>query len=180
MKKISIALIAASIIMGCTNEKKTDEAAAKPVEEKKEAVALPYKADYADFSMGDQNHTKMVLDFFKMFEESKLADGRSMLTDTVTVDFSDGSKFMGTADSLIKMGIQYRGMYAKLETRIDACMAVHSNDKNEDWVLIWDRTYSTDQKGKIDSTRGQSYWQIKNNKISYWGEFQAPLKGKPL
>jgi hypothetical protein len=179
MKKISIALLAASFFISCNNEKKADETAASPIEEKKQMVALPYMAEYSDFSIGDQNHTKMVLDFFKMFEENRLNDGRSFLTDTVAVDFPDGSKFMGTADSLIKLGIQYRKMYGKLETKVDACLAVHSNDKNEDWVLIWDRTYNTDEKGKVDSTRNQSYWQIKNNKITYWGEYKAPLAQPP-
>ena len=138
-------------------------------------INLPYKVEYSDFKMGDPNHTKLVLDFYKTFEENRMADGKAMLNDSVSVSFADGNKFIGPADSLLSLGKQVRGSYSAYKVTIDACMAVHSNDKNEDWVLIWDRSYFTDQKGKADSAGGQSYWQIKNGKIAFWGESQAKL-----
>ena len=177
MKRLLILLTAISIFMACNNEKKKDD---KMGDDKKETkmsdnINLPYKADYSDFKMGDPNLTKLVLDFYKVWEENRMDDGKAMLNDSVTVNFADGNKFMGPADSLISMGKQERARYKNLKITIDACMAVHSNDKNEDWVLVWDKSYTTDQKGKIDSMGGHSYWQIKNGKIAYWGEQQAKL-----
>ena len=177
MKKLFFLLATTGLLTACNNEKKDED----KKEEKKEMakVDLPYKTEYSDFKMGDPNHTKLVLDFYKTWEENRMDDGRAMLNDSVSTNFADGSKFSGTADSLIKMGKNYRAMYSSVKVTIDACMAVHSNDKNEDWVLIWDRSYNTDQKGKLDSTGGHSYWLIKNNKIALWGEMQSKLAASP-
>jgi len=177
MKRLLILVTAISVFMACNNEKKKDDKMGDDKKDTKmsEKIDLPYQADYSDFKMGDPNHTKLVLDFYKTFEENRMEDGKTMLNDSVAVNFADGNKFTGPADSLISMGKQVRGSYTAYKVKIDACMAVHANDKNEDWVLIWDRSYFTDQKGKADSAGGQSYWQIKNGKIAFWGESQAKL-----
>ena len=174
MKKMLFAVFVFAMIAACSNEKKKDD---KTGDDKKmsDNISLPYKADYSDFKMGDPKYTKMVLDFYKIFEENRMDDGKAILADTVAVSFADGNKFMGTADSLIALGKQVRGSYSAYKITIDACMAVHANDKNEDWVLIWDRSYFTDQKGKSDSLGGHAYWQIKNGKIANWGEQEAKL-----
>jgi hypothetical protein len=177
MRKLSMALIAALFIISCNNEKKSG----KEDDDKKETVnngsevSLPYKTEYSSFSMGDPNHTKLVLDFYKTYEENRMDDSKAMLADSVAVNFADGNKFMGTKDSLVAMGKQYRSAFADVKITIDACMAVHSNDKNEDWVLIWDKSVTTDNKGKVDSVGGHSYWMIKDGKIAFWGESQAKL-----
>jgi hypothetical protein len=177
MKRLLILLATISIMMACNNEKKKDD---KMGDDKKDTkmsdkINLPYQVEYADFKMGDPNHTKLVLDFYKTFEENRMDDGKAMLNDSVSVSFADGNKFMGPADSLLSLGKQVRGSFSAYKVTIDACMAVHSNDKNEDWVLIWNREYTTDQKGKVDSMGGHSYWQIKNGKIAFWAEQQAKL-----
>jgi ketosteroid isomerase-like protein len=106
-------------------------------------------------------------------------DMKPMLTDSVWVEFSDGNKFNGTADSLIKTGKEFRASIASVRTAIDAFMPIHLNDKNEDYVLVWGRDYNTSKTGKVDSTTGHSYWQIKNNKISGWAEFSRNLRVPP-
>ena len=81
MKRLSIALVAAAFLFACNNDKKTDESSAKP-EEKKESAAIvyPYKAGYSsDFSMGDANHAKMVLDLYKMWEDNKVDEMKTLL-----------------------------------------------------------------------------------------------------
>jgi hypothetical protein len=174
MKKMLFAVFALAMLAACNNEKKKDD---KTGDDKKvsDNITLPYKAGYSDFKMGDPNHTKLVLDFIKTFEENRMNDGKPMLNDSVAVDFVDGNKFRGPADSLISMGMQERARYKTFKFTLDACMSVHSNDKNEDWVLVWNKEYTTDQKSKVDSIGGHSYWQIKNGKIAYWGEQQAKL-----
>ena len=102
-------------------------------------------------------------------------NGKAILADSVSVNFADGNKINGTRDSQIAMGKQVRGSYTPYKITIDACISVHENAKQEDWVLVCVRTYFTDQKGKSDSVGGHAYWQIKNGKIAYWGEQQAKL-----
>ncbi|MBK7560974.1 MAG: hypothetical protein IPP43_15210 [Chitinophagaceae bacterium] len=181
MKKLSLLLAAVSILMACNNEKKKDD---KMGDEKKETktrdnVTYPYKAEYSDFKMGDPNHTKLVLDFAKCWEENRMADMKALLADTVGASFADGSKFMGTADSLIKMGEMFRANYSSVKVRMDAFMPVHNNDKNEDYVLIWETDITTDKSGKVDSSGSHAFYQIKNNKIAFWGEYQQKLTAPP-
>ena len=176
MKKFPILFLSAIFLLACNNEKKDDVTTGKPSEVKSLAsISLPYEVQYKDLTPGDPNHAKLVLDFFKLWDNNRLSDGKPMLNDSVAVDFADGTKFAGTADSLIAMGNKFRSNYSSIKTTIDACMSVRSDSKNEDWVLVWDKTYKTDQKGKIDSLNGHSYWMIKNGKIAFWGELEAKL-----
>ncbi len=104
MKQFLTALIAILFLGACNNEKKTDEASPKPDEKAGSAsIAYPYTPEYShDFSMGNANHAKMVLDLFKMWEENKLDEMKSLLADSVWIEFPDGNKFKdNTADSMI-------------------------------------------------------------------------------
>jgi len=182
MKQLSIALIAAAVLFACNNEKKTDESAGK-AEEKKEsaAIAYPYKAAYSsDFSMGDANHAKMVLDLYKMWEDGKVDDMKSLLADSVSIDFPDGFKFNDNkADSMISFAKQFRSTLSSVKVVFDGWMPIHSNDAKQDFVLVWSRDYNTDMSGKVDSSRTHAYFLIKNNKIRSWSEFQQKLTPPP-
>src|SRR5258705_11908206 len=158
MKRLFIPFASAVLLLACNNEKKNDEAASKPEAMKDlTSVSLPYEVSYKDLMLGDPNNAKLVLDFYKKWDDNRLSEGKSMLNDSVAVDFSDGSKFSGTSDSLISMGNHFRATYSSVKTTVDACMSVRSNSKNEDWVLIWNKSYTTNLKGKVDSMNQHSY-----------------------
>ena len=182
MKRLLIALVAAAFLFACNNEKKTDETAGK-TEEKKEsaAIAYPYKAAYSsDFSIGDANHSKMVLELYKMWEDNKVDEMKTLLADSVSIDFPDGFKFNDNkVDSMISFAKQFRATLSSVKVMMDGWMPVHANDANEDYVLVWSRDYSTDLSGKVDSARVHAYFLIKNNKISSWSEFQQKLTPPP-
>ena len=181
MKKLLFTLLAFAMLMACNNEKKKDD---KMGDDKKETkmsgnITYPYKAMYSDFKMGDPAHAKMVLDFYKMWEDDKLDDMKAVLADSVGVNFADGNKFMSTSDSLIKLAKQVRSGLSSVKIRMDAFMPVHNNDKNEDYVLIWETDFNTDKSGKLDSSGTHAYFLIKNNKIAFWGEYQQKLVAPP-
>ena len=182
MKQLFIALITASVLFACNNQKKSDESSGK-TEEKKETTAITYayKPDYSsDFSIGDVNHAKTVLDLYKMWEDGRVDDFKSVLSDSVSLDFPDGNKFKNnTVDSFINFAKQFRKTLSSVKLTFDAWMPIHANDKKEDFVLVWYREYETDMSGKIDSTRGHAYFQLKNNKISGWSEFDQKLMAPP-
>jgi hypothetical protein len=181
MKQLSIAAIAAALLFACSNEKKPGEESGTTGEKKETAaIAYPYKADYSsDFSMGDAGHAKMVLDLYKMWEENKIDDMKPLLSDSVFVDGADGMKFNNTVDSFINFAKQYRQMYSATRPVFDGWMVVHSNDKNEDYVLVWNRDYYTTTDGKTDSLRIHAYFQVKNNKVTGWSEFSQKLAPPP-
>ena len=182
MKRLLTALTATVFLFSCTDEKKTDESAEK-VEATKSAatVTYPYTANYSsDFSVGDPNHSKMVLDLYKMWEENRIDDMKALLADSVAIDFPDGNKFGdNTADSMMNMARQFRKQLSSIKINLDGWMAVRSNDKKEDFVLVWSRDYSTDLSGKTDSSRVHAYFLIKDNKIRLWSEYQQKLAPEP-
>src|SRR6185369_556280 len=109
MKRFAFILVSAISLAACNNN--TDEKTATDKKDEKmdtttiANVSYPYKAEYSsDVKLGDPNHSKLVLNFFKAWEENRMDDMKPMLTDSVWVEFSDGNKFNGTADSLIKTG----------------------------------------------------------------------------
>jgi len=175
-------LVATAFLFACNNEKKTDESSAK-TEEKTESVAINYRykpAYSSDFSIGDPNHAKMVLDLLKMWEENKFDDMKSLLADSVSIEFPDGNKFAdNTADSLINFAKKFRNQISSIKVECDGWMSVKSNHKKDDYVLTWSRDYTTDASGKKDSTRTHAYFLIKNNKIRSWSEFQQSLAPPP-
>jgi hypothetical protein len=182
MKRFSIALFMILVLLSCNNDKKTDETSAKP-EEKKESAAItyPYKAGYSsDFSMGDANHAKIVLELYKMWEDGKVDEFKSLLADSVSIDFPDGNKFKdNTADSMINFAKQFRKTLTSVKLAFDGWMPIHANNAKEDFVLVWYREYETNMSGKVDSTRGHAYFLIKNNKVRAWSEFEQKLTAPP-
>lgn len=177
MKKSIFLFAVVAFLLACNDQKKEDNESGEMKD--LSGIELPYEVQYKDLTPGDPNHAKTVLEFFKAWDENRLVYGKSMLNDTVAADFADGTKFSGTADSLISMGNQYRANFTTVKTVVDACMSVRSKAKNEDWVLVWDKTYTTDLKGTVDSMGQHSFWMMKNGKIAYWGELQARLAPPP-
>jgi len=179
MKKTILIVMIVGFIMACNNEN-TDKSKGEKMDTKVEAttsnLTYPYKAEYSsDIKTGDAGHSKLVLDFYKCWEEGRIDDMSPLLADSVFIDFPEGGKFHGTRDSLIHFAKGVRGGYKKIEFKVDTWMPIHVNDKNEDYVLVWDREYETGQDNKVDSSGVHSYWQIKNNKISGWSEFRQAL-----
>jgi len=178
MKKLFYALIAVGLLLACNNKKSEEKTSGEKTGEKKtmDNITYPYTAAYSsDMALGDPNHSKIVLDMIKCWENNKMQDMRALLYDTVNCTFADGSKFSGSPDSLIKMGQMYRDMYTNVTIKLDAWMPVHLNDRNEDHVLVWERDYTTDKNGKIDSLASHAHYEIRNNKIAGWGEYQAKM-----
>jgi len=188
MKTLLSGAIACALFCSCNNaadsvNAKTDSSVVKTTEKEavSEPVSYPYTADYSiKFSAGNPVHTKLVLDFYKLFETNKLDEMKPFLADSVYAEFADGIRFNLPADSLISMGKKYRATMSEYKYKFDTWLSMHSDDKNEDWVLLWSRAYFTDKKGKKDSLRIHEYYQIKDNKIVYWSEFNqkfpAPKK----
>ena len=184
MTKLIVTAAAACFIVACNNDSTKSSAAKEDTTAKVEAptttVDYPYKADYTiDFKVGDANNSKLVLDFFKLWENNNIDAMKPMLADSVWIEGSNGEKIHATADSVITLAKQIRSSMSKVEIKLDTWMPIHANDKNDDWVLVWERDYTTDNKGKLDSTRVHTYWQVKNNKIAGWSEFSQKMTPPP-
>ena len=119
----------------------------------------------------------MVLDFYMAWRDGRVKDLRPLFADTVAADFSDGTQFRGTADSLVELGQKVRDEIQALDYKMTAWMPAHSVDKNEDWVFVWDESYTTHKDGSKDSAQTHGLYQIKNGKIAYWAEYDQKFPG---
>ncbi len=157
----AMAVLAAGCNQASSPDTKTDAAAAKT-----DTLMYPFKAGYSSsFTMGDAANAKTVLDIWKAYDDDKLADTKSSWGDTVTMQFAEGFTFHGSRDSLLAGGKADRAQYSSVVDSVDAWMPLHSTDRNEDWVGIWAREYTTTIKGKKDTTDVHEIWQLKNGKV---------------
>jgi hypothetical protein len=175
MKRLLFLCFAICFLYACSSNSNTESsaadttAAAKSSEAEKAAlpaITYPYTATYSsDFKVGDPNHAKALLDLYTMWDAGKVSDMRSFFADSIDLTFSDGTHFKGGADSILKEIAKFRGSYKSVTSKVQGWLPVHSNDKNEDWVLIWAREIRTSNKGKTDSSDLHEIWHVKNGKF---------------
>jgi len=88
---------------------------------------------------------------------------------------------MGKRDSIVAASKTFRNTLGTVSTQVHAVVPLKSTDKNEDWVLVWFKEYTTDAKGKKDSTEFQETWRLnKEGKADLLYQYQqnkpAPKK----
>ncbi|MEP7280073.1 MAG: hypothetical protein ABI813_15605 [Bacteroidota bacterium] len=144
----------------------------KITEQKNDTLAYTFTAaSSSSFERGDPQKAKIVLDNWKSYQDNRMEDTRALWADTVRLLFANGFTFHGVPDSLVAGGKAQRSGYTALVDSIDAGISTRSTDKKEDWVCVWGREYSTDAKGKKDTTGVQEIWRLKNGKVSFMSEF---------
>lgn len=169
-------MVVAACIAGCNQNTAADKTTAASTSSP-DSTKYPYKATYSSsFSMGAPANAKIILDIWKAYEENRLQDTKELWGDTVTMEFASGFKLHAGRDSLIAGGVAERGKYSSVVDSVEAWMPLHSNDKNEDWVAVWGMEYTTDAKGKKDTTDLHEVWQLKNGKAVYMLQFSAKRK----
>ena len=150
MKKSLFIILAAGLIVSCSNTAPESNAISKDSTAVAEAtpIVYPYTAAYSsDFSIGDPKLVKVVLDMYKAVEENRMEDLGQYYADSVYLAKS------------------FRSQFAEFSETPIAFTALHSNDKNEDWVLTWIKERVTYPNGKKDSTTYQENWRFRDGKI---------------
>src|SRR5258705_1550137 len=141
MKKLPFTPLIFFLLFACKNQENEKPGNGKG-EKKSEAnkITYPYTAIYSsDISLGDPNHAKLVLNYFKCWEENRIDDMKTLLADTISINFSNGYKFHSGPGNLIAQAKQARSQYSSVVIALDAWVPIHLNDRNEDWVLVWER-----------------------------------------
>jgi len=170
MKKILFIIIISMIYAACTGNgsKTTSTDSSSTVSNAEPAVTMPYKASYSsDMSIGKQANALIVLNSYKAWETGDMTAFANTIADSVYLNFSDGSKFAGTKDSMMILAKQYRDSLASVKLDIDVWIPVHSNDKNEDAVLVWYKEIDTHKDGKVDSAYYSDINGLKDGKIDF-------------
>lgn len=139
----------------------------------KDKMALPYKANYSsDFKIGNPQHSKIILDLWKDFDDNTF-DKHDYMADTVVMFFPDGSMAKGK-DSVMAGAKRYRASMAGVSSTIDAFIPLRSNDRNEDWVAVWGVETDTYAGGKTEKKDLQEIWRInKDGKVDFMKQFAS-------
>ena len=177
MKKLII--IAAFAAVACNPETKPKEeiASSTTTDSTNEAISYPYTATYSSkFEIGNPEYAKVVLNLWKDFDDNNLDNSLQSFADSVSMDFSDGSRVNGKRDSVVADAKKFRGSYKEVKTEVIAFMPLRTIDKNEDWVSVWGKEHRTDLKGKKDSVLLHEIWAFdKDGKITRMYQFAAKI-----
>jgi hypothetical protein len=175
MKKVLYLFAAMALFASCKNETKTADATTK-----KDPVDLPYKPTYSsDFVLSDSTkYLQATLQSYKDWEDNKLNNAPAYFGDTVSMDFSDGSKYKLLRDSIVKVFQKYRDSLRSSKIEMAGWLNLHAVDKKQDWVCVWYKQTDTFKTGKVDSSFYQDNNLIVNGKIVYVMSQRRSLKPK--
>src|SRR5215212_7029400 len=153
MKKMLLIFMGTALFSACNDDTKTT--ATKTGEDSTastSSVSLPYTASYSSsFKMGNDDHSAMIVQgSWKDWENNRMDNMRSWVADTIVAFQSDNTMVKGV-DSLQARWKRGRAGYTNVIDTLDAVVPLYSNDKKENWVLVWATEIDTDIKGKTDT-----------------------------
>jgi ketosteroid isomerase-like protein len=165
MKKFAPLLACVVLFAACKDDQKTEQPSAEtPVA--KPTVTFPYTASYSsDFSIGDPDLTKKVLDMYKALESSQYDTLGTYYADTVNWRNFAEDDLVLPREKLIAKIRNFREQFRELSETPIAFTALHSNDRNDDWVITWIKEKVTYRNGKQDSTTYQECWRFRDGKV---------------
>jgi hypothetical protein len=144
-----------------------------------DSTNYPYTASYShNFEIGNSKYSLAILQLYKDWDNNTLANSKDLFAENNdTMLFSSGNMFVGNRDSLIAMATQARSQLKTVVDSIHAWIPLRSKDRNEDWVAIWSREYSTDAAGKTDMRELHELWRFdKDGKINLLYQFAVVPK----
>lgn len=130
------------------------------------SIVMPYEATYSsDFSMGKPELVKVVLDMYKAVEENRMEDlGKYYADSVIRYNFAQ-KQIVLTRDEMVKLATDFRAQFKEFSETPLAFTSLHSNDRNEDWVITWIKEKVVYNNGKVDSTTYQENWRFRDGKI---------------
>jgi len=180
--KIIFQIVSFVLLISCNdkNEKQAEAtiAAAETVAETKKALPeFAYPVAMADWTMGDPNHTKTVLDVYKAWEQKDSAVFAASFADSATMDMPDARRLIFTRGTAYKKLYKARSQYNSITNKIVSAYALHNEENNADWVMVMVYNKWTYTNGIKDSALYWDNWRLKDGKIVYLNSLeQAPPK----
>ncbi|WP_343674679.1 hypothetical protein [Chitinophaga sp.] len=167
MRKMYLFVSIAFLVSCTSNPNKPTMEAVKTADTdstKHESLTYPFMATYSsDFEIGDPKNAQKLLELYKDWDNNTIENSKNSFADTDTMYFADGNMFAGSRDTLIAVAKKMRGQMGKVVDSIHAWVPLRSKDRNEEWVVIWTREYSTDASGKTKARELQETWRFNEN-----------------
>lgn len=158
MKKFFVLFCLVAGFIACNQNKQSAETTDSS-STKSTTLSLPVSYS-TSFEMGKGDHVAMIVQgSWRDWQDNKMDNMKSWMADTAVIVQSNNKTIKGV-DSVSANWIRSRAKYTSVVDSIDAATSLYSTDKKEDWVLVWATEYSTDTKGKKDTTAIMETWRI--------------------
>lgn len=173
MKKIiPCFFILAAVLTACSNkdDKNTSSSAS--------SIKLPYEAGYTtDFNNKvSDSDLLLVLNTYKYWESGDLKALRTTMGDSMYVDGSDGFKFKGLTDTLMKTWQTFRDSLSSVKITMDVWLKNHSNKDSADYINVWYKEIDTYKTGRVDSANYADVNGLKNGKLGWYSQYKQKFK----
>ena len=166
MKKLFLLLVPAILLLSCNNESSTTASTSADTTAAKVPVNLVYAVDRTpDWEIGDESNVAIAMNTLKAYEQNDMAALAQNLADSVEF-YTDGYKFKGTKDSLVKEMMKYRSSYDTIVIKMHDYESVKSKGRGEQWVALWYTETATPKGGKTDSAMTMDDIKIVNGKVA--------------
>lgn len=148
------------LLLSCNNEK-TETVVSADTAMTAKPLMLAYTPSYSSsFEVANPElAAPVVKGSWKDWENNTLDNMRDWVADTIIAFHSDNTMVRGI-DSLMARWKKGRADYTSVIDTIQAVTTLHSNDKNENWVLVWAKEINTKADGTKDTAFVQETWRI--------------------
>ncbi|HEY6955620.1 MAG TPA: hypothetical protein VI385_10280 [Flavisolibacter sp.] len=168
MKRVFLFSGIAAVLLSC-NSSDTKTADETKMGETKVAamstndLAFPLK-DWGDWQPGSMDNLKVGLQSLKDFQMGNVDACMNAFGDSVELRF-DGMIGKYSKDSATKFFKNLRASMKNIDINMDDYETVKSKDGKEEWVSMWYKQKTTDDKGKLDSIVCMDDMKFSNGKI---------------
>lgn len=177
MKKIFFILFALPLVFLSCNSKdetKTDVMTS----DTQSSIQLPYEASYTtDFTNNvPDSELLVVLNSYKAWENGDMNALRATMGDSMFVNGSNGFRFGGLTDSLMKQWQISRDSLSSVKITMDVWLKNHSVKDSSNFINVWYKEIDTYKSGKVDSANYEDDNLMRNGKISWFSSHKQVLK----
>jgi hypothetical protein len=118
----------------------------------------------------------LVLNSYKYWENGDFKAIRSTMGDSMMVDASDGFKFNGRTDTLMKTWQTFRDSLSTVAIKMDVWLKNHSLKDSTNYINVWYKEIDTYKSGRVDSANFADVNMVKNGKIVWYAQFKQKIK----
>lgn len=182
MKRVFPFVVVAATVFAC-NSSGTKTSDSKPEETKVAAMstndlAYPLK-DWADWQRGSTENLKTALQALKDYEMGTVEASANLFADSVNLVFDNMDETFAK-DSILRMLNTDRKTLKALEITMYDYETVKSKDGKQEYVSLWYKQQSQDQKGNWDSVVCVDDMKFVNGKIASIDEKRRKLSKKKM
>jgi len=156
MKKTLYLFAIIAFTFACSAPKEEAETTTEPEEESIYSYT-------GNFEMGDPANQQLVRDINAAFVAGDMEALASMMADSLTFYWADGSVYSNVKDSAMAMISGYRSSLTSVDVVHLAGMAINSKDHDHNWSLSWTMETHTSEEGSQMAVYAES-WLIEDGK----------------